>query len=289
MGEKVGSETLTGGTAVAEKDVGWSDLHLFLAVARAGGLSPAVRNTGRSAATLGRRMRALERALGRELFVRHDRGYEPTADGRKLMDDLAEIEGRILRLTVRPEAGERPLVKVSAGTWTTLALLERLDEIIGSPADVRLRFIAAESILHISRREAVIGFRNRPPSEDGLAGRRLARVEFAPYAAPGAPERWIKVAADTPSARWLADTIGTDAVCEVNAPRNSLDLALAGQGVALLPTFIGDAQARLRRAGPPIPELAHEQWLVTHQDDRHLPEVRRTIDRMCRVLARREA
>ena len=55
-----------------ETSAGWDDLHLFLAVAREGGLSPAARATGRSAATLGRRMLALERAMGRELFVRHD-------------------------------------------------------------------------------------------------------------------------------------------------------------------------------------------------------------------------
>lgn len=262
----------------------WDDLHLFLAVARHGGLSPAARATGRSAATLGRRMLALERSVGRELFVRHDRGYEMTADARKLLGDLTEIEARIIRLTAAPGVKERPLVKVSAGTWTTLALLQRLDDITGKPADIRLRFISAESILDIAHREVVIGFRNRRPTEESLAGRKLARVEFAPYAAPDAPERWIKVLADTPSARWLDKTVGNDALCEVNAPRNSLDLALAGKGVALLPTFIGDAQPGLRRTGSTIPELAHDQWIVTHQDDRHLPEVRRTIDRVCHVL-----
>ncbi|MCR9238132.1 MAG: LysR family transcriptional regulator [Alphaproteobacteria bacterium] len=270
-----------------EMRVDWDDLHLFLAVAREGGLSPAAKVTQRSAATLGRRMLALERAMGRELFVRHDRGYEMTSEARKLLEELTEIEARIVRLTARPDAKERPLVKVSAGTWTTLALLEKLDEITGQPADIRLRFISAETTLDMPRREVVIGFRNRRPTEESLAGRNLSRVEFAPYARTGAPERWIKVLADTPSARWLDKTIGNDAVCEVNAPRNSLDLALAGNGVALLPTFIGDGQKGLKRTGGTIPELAHDQWIVTHQDDRHLPEVRRTIDRMCRVLEKR--
>jgi len=82
--------------------------------------------------------------------------------------------------------------------------------------------------------------------------------------------------------------IGDDAVCEVTSPRNSLDLALAGKGMALLPTFIGDTRTTLQRAGGTIAELSHDQWIVTHQDDRHLPEVRRTIDRMCAVLARRQ-
>ena len=270
-----------------ETKIDWDDLHLFLAVAREGGLSPAAKVTQRSAATLGRRMLALERAMGRELFVRHDRGYEMTSEARKLLEELTEIEARIVRLTARPDAQERPLVKVSAGTWTTLALLEKLDEITGQPADIRLRFISAETTLDMPRREVVIGFRNRRPTEESLAGRNLSRVEFAPYARAGAPELWIKVLADTPSARWLDKMLGNDAVCEVNAPRNSLDLALAGKGIALLPTFIGDGQKGLKRAGGTIPELAHDQWIVTHQDDRHLPEVRRTIDRMCRVLEER--
>lgn len=271
-----------------EMEADWADLHLFIAVAREGGLSAAARVTGRSAATLGRRMLALERSLGRELFIRHDRGYEMTAEARKLLDDLQEVEARIVRLTEMPAENTRPLVKVSAGAWTILALLEKLDDIIGKPADIRLRFMSAEQSLDIPRREVVIGVRNSRPTEDGLAGRKLSLVEFAPYASAGAPERWIRVLADTPSARWLAKTVGNDAICEVNSPRNSLDLALAGKGIALLPTFIGDRQKELNRAGSTVAELAHHQWIVTHQDDRHMPEVRRTIDRLCRVLETRK-
>lgn len=269
---------------MSEEIRNWDDLHLFLAVAREGGLSAASRTSRRSAATLGRRMLALERSMGRELFIRHDRGYELTVDGRRLLDNLVDIENRLDRLTAPPDRKERPLVKVSAGSFTTMVLLDHLDEITGTPPDIRLRFLSAENILDIPHREVVIGFRNRRPTEESLAGRKLARVEFAPYASATAPQRWIRVLADTPSARWLDRTVGNDAVCEVNAPRNSLDLALAGKGIALLPTFIGDRQATLQRMGSTITELAHDQWIVTHHDDRHLPEVRRTIDRVCRVL-----
>ncbi len=76
-----------------ETRASWDDLHLFLAVAREGGLSPAARTTGRSAATLGRRMLALERSIRRELFVRHERGYELTADARELLAELTAMLG----------------------------------------------------------------------------------------------------------------------------------------------------------------------------------------------------
>lgn len=267
-----------------EKNVEWGDLLLFLAIAREGGLSPAARITGRSPATLGRRMLALERATGRELFIRHDRGYELTADARTFVEELSDVEARINRLTAPAPENKRPLVKVSAGTWTTLLLLEKIEKVIGSPPDILLRFVAAENVLDISRREVVIGVRNARPTEDNLAARKLSRVEFAPYATAKAPEQWIKVLANTPSANWVTKKAGGDVVCEVNTPRNSLDLALMGKGIALLPTFIGDGQKALQKVGASVPELAHDRWIATHQDDRHLPEVRRTIDRLYHVL-----
>ncbi len=270
-----------------EKISNWDDLALFLAVARGGGLAPAARETGRSPATLGRRMLALERSLGRELFIRHDRGYSLTADGRAYLDDLTGVESRILQLTQPTAMSDRPLVKISAGTWTTVVLLEHMPRLMGSPPDTRLRFVSVEEILDIPHREVAIGFRIGRPQDDSLAGRKLARNEFAIYATKDAPDQWIKVLSDTPSARWVDRNAGRDVLCEVTAPRNCLDLALKGFGHAVLPTFIGDRYPALMRRGEAIAELSHDQWLVTHQDDRHLPEVRRVLDRLVDVMGPR--
>ena len=264
--------------------VRWDDLSAFLAVARTGGLSAAARETGASAPTLGRRTRALERAVGRELFVRRTHGYELTEAGQEMLRDLEDVSGHIERITARPDGDDLPLVKLSAGTWTTLVLVRKSLELAGDPPDLRLRFLAAEDILSIGRREAAIGIRNRRPTEAGLAGRKLARVHFAAYAVPDAPQDWIRVQADTPSARWVAARAGGTTLHEVSHPRLALDLALAGAGRVVLPTFIGDGEPRMSRAGEPIEELSHDQWLVTHDDDRRLPEVRRAIDRVCRIL-----
>ena len=51
-------------------DIDWDDLRLFLDVARLGGLSAATGTTNLSAATLGRRITALEKQIGEPLFVR---------------------------------------------------------------------------------------------------------------------------------------------------------------------------------------------------------------------------
>jgi len=260
--------------------VDWNDLAAFLAIARHGGLTAAAREIGSSASTLGRRMRVLERVLGRELFVRHTHSYELTAEGQRLRTDLLPAEATIATATVPSSPDRLPIVRVAAGTWTMLALVQYLPTLIGNPADLRLRLLQGESKLSIPRREAAIGFRSSRPREQGLAGRKLRRVTFAPYAAEGAPDSWIVVRADTPSARWVIEHCGQAIAIETDVPRLALDLALNGLGRVLLPTFIGEGENCLERVGEEIEALSHDQWLVTHDQDRHLPEVRRALDRI---------
>ncbi len=260
----------------------WDDLRLFLAVARAGGLGPAALATGKSPPTLGRRMLALERRLGLELFRRLPRGYALTDQGRRLLEDVTLLESRIAPLA-DTDATRRPVVKISAGQWVTDLLCRRAASLIGGDR-VALRFIAADHVLDISRREAVIGIRNRRPDQPGLAGRRIGQVQFAIYAVAPAVTLWARVIGSTPSARWLAETHGTAPAIEVTNPRNALDLALAGVARAVLPTFVGTTRSGLMQIGPPIAALTHDQWLVTHDEERHHSQVRRVIDRVHATL-----
>ena len=55
-------------------------------------------------------------------------------------------------------------------------------------------------------------------------------------------------------------------------------------GLAVLPCFVGDLDPRLGRIASPIAELETEQWLVTHHEERHRPEVRRVVERIAAVI-----
>lgn len=262
-----------------EKTMNWDDIRLFLAVARAGGLSAAARATGKSAPTLGRRMLALEAAMGVELFRRLPRGYELTEEGSAFLAKSAALEAQIDPLR-RPADGGYTTVKISAGSWMTYALCKGIEAIQDTNEKTRLTFISAEHVLDIAHREAVIGIRNRRPGQRALACRKIGRVHFAGYATSRKIKPWVKASVRTPSALWLAAQPNTKFAIEVSAPRNALDLACAGVARAVLPTFIGDAQEDLERVTPLISELAHEQWLVTHHEETFQPEVRRVIDRI---------
>lgn len=267
-----------------EIDLNWDDLKLFLAVARAGGLSAASHMTGKSAPTLGRRMLALEIHTGEELLRRLARGYELTEQGATLFNKLVGLEAQILPLNQSNSSKGSVIVKVSAGSWMTHFLCQNVHSLLKNNESTRLRFISAEHSLDISRRETIIGIRNQRPEQLGLACRKIGRVEFAGYAISRSIKPWIRVLGDTPSAVWLAAQRREELSIEVTAPRNALDLANSGIARALLPTFIGDAQKNLIRVTATIQELTHDQWLVTHQDERCRPEVRATIDRIYDVV-----
>ena len=65
------------------------DLHIFVAVARAGGFREAARNLNASASTLSEAVRRLEARLGLRLLHRTTRSVAPTPAGRKLIERLA--------------------------------------------------------------------------------------------------------------------------------------------------------------------------------------------------------
>lgn len=262
-----------------ETNFNWDDLRLFLAVARHGGLAAAESETGKSAPTLARRMLAFERALGQELFERLPRGYVLTKNGKAMLEQVAQIEQRITPIVESPNAIKKRRVKISAGTWTTYFLMGKIAELVDD-LSITLQLISADHVLDIAHREAVIGIRNKRPEQLSLAGRQLSTVRFAQYAAAENIDTWVLVQNSTPSAVWVSKHYQNAPSIEVSNPRNALDIALTGIAKTVLPTFIGDNTQGLIKISDDISELEHVQWLVTHHDDRHLPEVRHIIERV---------
>lgn len=69
-----------------------------------------------------------------------------------------------------------------------------------------------------------------------------------------------------------------------NDPYSVRELVAAGAGLSVFPCFVGDSDKRLVRVASPIAELYSEQWLVSHHEERHRPEVRRVADRIARLM-----
>ena len=91
--------------------------------------------------------------------------------------------------------------------------------------------------------------------------------------------------ANIASSRWLMARHGDRIGLRSNDAHSVRELVAAGAGLTVLPCFAGDSDARLVRiVAAPITELETEQWLVSHQDERHGREVRTVLDRLGKLL-----
>jgi DNA-binding transcriptional LysR family regulator len=207
-------------------DIGWDDLRLFLDVARLGGLSAATATTRLSAATLGRRVTALEKQIGEPLFVRQQTGYSLTTVGEELLRRAEDVEAAMQSLT-RWREGSVPdrIVRVSAGPWTSSFVSAHIGEIWTVDDGIRVELVTTTERVDIGRRAADIGIRSERPTDQWLAGRQSGKVAHAIYSgrrlingiAAGLFVGVTGEGANIASARWKPTT-ATASPCAATTP-----------------------------------------------------------------------
>ncbi len=279
------------------KNMDWDDIRCFVAVAQGGGLTPAAHQLNSSAATLGRRMLSLERRLGRSLFVRRQTGYELTKDGRDFLSLALSMEANSRSIESWLDASKkRPVVRISAGTWTSNFLCENFARIWNPDDAFCIALHSTEVRLDISHREVDIGIRNQKPDEPNLAARKTGIVAHAAFrarnAAPSTHSRWVAIIREqaiTQSSRWVNEQASLDVVAYANSPRALYDMIRAGLGNGVIPCFAGDRDPMLERVGPPVAALLQDQWLVMHEEGRKTRHVRTVIDRLSGLLSNHAA
>lgn len=274
-------------------DLSWDDLRLFLSVARLGGLRAASASARLSPATLGRRITALERQVGRQLFERSLTGYALTRPGEELLHRAEEVEAAMRGVDRWQEGalGERT-VRISAGAFLSQFLSAHIGELWRVDDGILLEFLTTFENLDITRRAADIDFRRERPVERGVARRRLGSVAYALYSGRqriNGVEAGLFVgvtgdASSQPMARWLDAHHGDRVGVRGNDLHAVLRLVASGAGLSVLPCFAGDSDERLIRLGAVIPELGHELWLVTHEEGRHDPAVRKVSQRAAALI-----
>lgn len=274
----------------------WGHLRFFLAMARSGSLARAARHLGVDRNTVARRITALEEALGLALFERGPLGWTRTAGGDELTELAGRVEEDVLALSRHADARDQALNGEVRLTTTPLLAVHLL-----APALPLLRqrhpglvleIAADQRNFDLTRREADLAVRLGRPRDYGLVTRRLAELAYGLYslessvaAARGRPDfgrdpflGFDDSQASTAQERWLGQH-GPErkVVFRSNSTAALHAAARRGVGVVLLPCFLGDADASLRRLEAPAP-LESEVWLLVHRDLRRTPRVRAVIE-----------
>src|SRR3546814_17107863 len=98
----------------------WSDVRIFLAIVRSGTFGGAARSLQISHPTVGRRLRALEQAIGHALFQRTADGLVLTDEGHGIIPLAEQMEEGALALERRLSGQEQTLkgsLRISSAAW----------------------------------------------------------------------------------------------------------------------------------------------------------------------------
>ena len=279
----------------------WDDLKYFLAVARSGSLADAARKLKTSAATVGRRIVALETQLRVRLFDRNPSGYTLTENGETIRLRAEAVEQAVLHVE-REAIGRdiRPAGRVRLATANEIAanlLAPGLAEYRRCYPDIILEVVGDLEVANLARREADIALRTVRPEDGDLVVHDVGCWKNALYAArtyadahnlkPGLSRisnldviTWTEEYGHLRHARWFADHASdANVVFEANSRRLHYSACKAGIGLAILPCVIADRDPDLVRlldieASTSSPRL----YAVVHRDLNTTARVRAVVD-----------
>lgn len=278
--------------------IDWQDLHYFSVLARMGSLSAAARVLGVDHATVGRRLAALEAALGLRLVDRLPRSLPLTSDGLALAEMAAGIGDRveaIRRYARSSDAGSAAVVRVSAPPSIAAHLIAP-----ATPAfharhpHIGLTVTGMTGEVALDRGEADIAVRMTRPDESDLLVRRIGAMRFGLYALPdiasSPPESWSFIGYDIrldhlTQQVWMNSLLaGRPVVFRAGDVFAQHEAARAGLGVVALPVFVGNADASLVRLPVALDSPTRDLWLVTYPDLRRSPAIRDAMDFLAEIV-----
>ena len=285
-----------------EGSVEWSDLRVFLAIAREGTLGAAARRLGQSQPTMGRRLRALEAATGQALFQRTAEGFVLTDEGAAVLGHAERVEEEVLafqRQLAGADAQLEGLLRLSSSEWFgTVLLAPVLAEFGRLHPGVTIELLTDARLYSLPRREADMVFRIKPFDEPEVIARRLLHIPYGLYAAVGAAPPDIGTGAglrlitmdtafaEMPDAVWLRRLLPCATVAyRSNNRQVQARLCAQGAGLAVLPCPLGDTTPGLMAVATAQPPPGRDTFVGYHRDLRRLTRLRALLRLVIERLA----
>lgn len=273
----------------------WSDLRIFLAIARKGTLGAAARSLGQTQPTMGRRLKTLEETIGQTLFQRTNDGFVLTDEGRAVLTHAERMEQEAIaigRELAGAEAALSGLLRVSCSDWFGVVMLTPLlAEFAGLYPKVVIELLTDARLYSLPRREADLVFRIKPFDDPEVACRRLMHISYGAYIRAG--ERhplagdgtgFNLVVMDTafggmPDVAWIQQRLPNASVISRSNNREvQARLCAAGAGIAVLPRPLAEATPGLELVDLGEPPPGRDTWIGYHRDMRNMPRLRAFLD-----------
>jgi DNA-binding transcriptional LysR family regulator len=280
----------------------WSDLRVFLSIAREGTLGAAGRKIGQTQPTMGRRLRALEAALGQTLFQRTADGFVLTDEGSAVLAHAERIEAEAIALERRASGTEAQLegmLRLSSSDWFGAVMLAPVIAAFGKRhPKVTVELLTDARLYSLPRREADLVFRIKPFDETDVVSRKLLHMPYALYGRKGSKPprpgdgRGTRLVtmntefAEMPDAVWLKRLLpNADIAARSNNRQVQAELCASGSGLAVLPRPLGDSDRRLVALDVGAAPPGRDTFVGYHRDLRRLARLRALLDLVVERLA----
>jgi DNA-binding transcriptional LysR family regulator len=285
----------------------WNDLKYFLSCSRVGTLAGAGRLLKVDETTVGRRLAALEQALGARLFDRTSDGFVLTSTGERLLGTAEEVEQATIDLERKATGADVKLEgMVRVATTETLAVMflaRHLARLRAAHPGIVVEMVSALGTTNLLKRDADLAVRvGAKPTQQSLIVRRLGAFSWGLYTSR-AHSRHRRKAGRTVSldghdvigyceelalstgARWLEEHArGATVVFRTNSILAAAQAARGGWGVAILPTFVGEQESGLVRLSAEALSPVNV-WLAVHADLQRNARVRAVIEHLVAGIA----
>lgn len=280
----------------------WSDLRIFLAIAREGTLGAAARKLALSQPTMGRRLRALEAAVGHKLFQRTTDGFVLTDEGSALLGHAERMDEEALAIDRRLAGQTQQLegtLRITSSDWFGAHVLTPvLAEFSIRHPQVTIELLTDARFLSLSRREADVAFRIRLFDEVDVVSRKLLHMPYGAYlrqglahpvAGDGSGSALLALDsafAGTPDDSWLQAMLPkARVVFRSNSRDVQARMCAEGMGIAVLPIPLGERITGIERIDLDAEPPGRDTWIGYHRDLRRLARLRALLDLVIARLA----
>ncbi|MDO6731083.1 LysR family transcriptional regulator [Marinovum sp. 2_MG-2023] len=270
----------------------WDDLRYVLSVAETGSVSAAARALGVNHATVLRHVAAFEDSHGAQVFERTHQGYQLRPDRAHVIDAARKAALALRRVShlMRDGGGGLgdTLRLTSTDTFCTTVLAAGLAGMSRDLAPQRISLMSSNAHLDMARLQADVAVRPALARPADMAGDSVAELGFGAYARDGAVRHWLGLAGPlvraTP-AQWMSEHVAPDDIVACADSFVALRaMALAGQGIAILPHILAQGDPGLQPMQVGLPAMRSPIWVLCHRDLADSPGMQRVMTVVGSVL-----
>lgn len=288
----------------------WDNLRYFVELSRAGRLTTAARRLGVDHTTVSRRIQALEKSLGQQLFTRDTTGYTLTEAGRGLLPQVELMEGASVRIEqALPQSEERLSGQVRIGAtegYGTVLLAGHLASLGERYPHLHLDLLALPRAVRLSRHEADIVITLERPERGPFIITKLTDYVLRLYAGKDylsksgpikrrddlGKHRFVSYVDDLVFSKELLFLDEIAGSGEVSLRSTSVlaqqEAIAAGAGIGILPAFSADSDSRLEVVLPEQVRFIRTFWMLMPIDLKDIARMRVTWDFLREAASRNQ-